>query len=124
MADRRANVRAVVRLQVEERELFRVPLYVTANLSVGGMFLITKTPLPPQTQLRLRFRLPKDRTFIQTVAKVLWARDDSTAPGPAPGMGVQFLECSPEDRERIRAFIEAWALAADAAGPAQGDEEP
>ena len=122
MADRRANVRAVVRLEVEERELFRVPLYVTANLSVGGMFLITKTPLPPQTELKLRFRLPKDRVYIQTVAKVLWAREESTAPGPPPGMGVQFLECAPADREKLRAFLEAWARAEEGAGPERGDK--
>lgn len=123
MADRRANVRAVVRLEVEERDLFRVPLYVTANLSVGGLFLITKTPLPAETQLKLRFRLPKDRTYIQTTAKVLWAREEDLAAGLAPGMGVQFLECAPADREKIRAFIEAWATAADGAGSGPGDEE-
>ena len=124
MADRRANVRAVVRLEVEERELFRVPLYVTANLSVGGMFLITKTPLPPKTESRLRFRLPNDRTFIQTTAKVLWARKEDLAAGLAPGMGLQFVECSPEDRERIRAYVETWARAADAGRAGPGEEEP
>jgi len=106
MADRRANVRAVVRLEVKNRNLKRVPLYVTANLSVGGMFLITKNPLPEQTRLRLRFCLPKDKNPVNALARVLWVREAVSAPHLPPGMGVQFLECSPEDRQRIRAFVE------------------
>jgi uncharacterized protein (TIGR02266 family) len=109
MADRRANVRAVVRLEVENRDLGRVPLYVTANLSAGGMFLITKDPLPEETRLRLKFVLPTDKTPLQTVARVLWVREEEKAnPGQPPGMGVQFLECSPRDQARLRAFVETW----------------
>jgi len=36
---------------------------------------------------------------------------------------VQFLECAPADREKLRAFIESWAQAADTAGLAPGNEE-
>ncbi|OGP60314.1 MAG: hypothetical protein A2V67_07030 [Deltaproteobacteria bacterium RBG_13_61_14] len=124
MADRRANVRAVVRLEVKNRNLKRVPLFVTANLSVGGMFLITKNPLPEQTRLRLRFCLPKDKAPLNTVARVLWVREEDSVLRLPPGMGVQFLECSPEDRERIRAFIEEWGRAFDAAHQAKPEDEP
>ena len=124
MADRRVNVRAVVRLEVENRNLERVPLFVTANLSAGGMFLITKNPLPEGTNLRLRFRLPKEKVFIQTLAKVLWVREESATSSSPPGMGVLFLECAPADQERIQAWVSAWAKTHDAPRPAPGEKKP
>lgn len=111
MPDRRANVRAVVRLEVESLDLQRVPLYVTANLSRGGMFLITRNPLPEHTEMRLRFTLPGDPDPIQALARVMWVREESASGGPPPGMGVQFLQCSAADQRRINALVEEWDLA-------------
>lgn len=123
MADRRANVRAVVRLEVQNANLQRVPLYVSANLSRGGMFLITKNPLPENTELRLRFKLPADAAAVDTLARVLWVREESPDPGKPPGMGVKFVDCSAADRQRLHQFLETWDGPSENSGPAEGGGE-
>jgi uncharacterized protein (TIGR02266 family) len=111
MAERRKSVRAVVRLEVEggKRNLLRVPLYVTENLSRGGMFLITKDPLKEGTELNLEFSLPKDEKTIKVTAKVIWAREADEKENLAPGMGILFTKISDEDRGHISNFVEEMA---------------
>ena len=108
MADRRKTVRAVVRLEVEgeDRNLFRVPLYVTENLSRGGMFLITTNPLEEGTELSLRFSLPGEKKPMEFTGEVIWAREEEEGGNLAPGMGIRFLRIDEEDREHIGRFTQ------------------
>ena len=111
MAERRKSVRAVVRLEVDggKQSLLRVPLYVTENLSRGGMFLITKDPLMEGTELNIKFSLPGDEKAIQVTAKVLWAREGEEEQNIPPGMGLLFTSISDGDRDHIRSFVEKMA---------------
>ncbi len=104
-------MRAVVRLDVEgSREyLLRVPLYVTANLSRGGMFLITTNPLKEGTELNLRFSLPGARKPIEVIGEVLWVRDENDLSNLPPGMGIRFLRIDEEDIKQIGDFVEESA---------------
>lgn len=95
--------------RIEIRPLDRVPLYISGNLSVGGMFLITQEPLPVGTNFRVRFALPASKDEITATGEVLWSRSQREAPDRQPGMGVKFKELSEKDRERIRSFIETQA---------------
>jgi uncharacterized protein (TIGR02266 family) len=108
MADRRSNVRAVVKLQVErgEQYLLRVPLFVSANLSKGGMFLITRTPLKEGTDLNLRFSLPKEKKRIDVGAVVVWVREQADELNLPPGMGIRFVRINKDDQEHIANFVE------------------
>ena len=111
MAERRKSVRAVVRLEVEggKQNLLRVPLYVTENMSRGGMFLITKDPLMEGTELNLKFSLPGDEKAIEVTAEVLWAREGEERQDIPPGMGIRFIKISDEDRDHIGNFVEGIA---------------
>jgi uncharacterized protein (TIGR02266 family) len=112
MAERRKNIRAVVQLEVEgeKRLLLRVPLYVTANLSRGGMFLITTDPLKEGTQLNLSFSTPGDKRMIKVTGEVVWARDEKESPDRPPGMGIRFLRIEEKDREHIGGFVEELSV--------------
>ncbi len=107
MVDRRKDLRAVVRLEVEPGagSLKRPPFYITGNISVGGMFLITSDPLPEKTKIALQFRLPDDEEKIQVLAEVVWCREKDERPGLPPGMGIKFLKISDKDREKIDRFV-------------------
>lgn len=107
MAERRSTLRAVVRIEVYDREsrAERVPLFVAGNVSPGGMFLITQTPYERGTTLKISFSLPGDDQPVQAVGSVVWNRGERSAPDRQPGMGVQFIEIRKEDAERIRAFV-------------------
>ncbi len=107
MGERRRTVRAVVRLEVYDdgRRQERIPLYISRNISGGGIFLITQEPYPPGTNIRISFTLPGDRTPVTALGEVVWSRDQREAPERQPGMGVKFVEIKDFDQERLRQFV-------------------
>jgi len=107
MADRRRDLRAVVRLEVKpgSESLKRPPFYVTHNISRSGMYLITTDPLPEKSILKLEFQLPNDSHKIRLIAEVSWCREKDERPPFYPGMGVRFLEIDAQDRSRIEKFV-------------------
>ena len=107
MAERRRTVRAVARIEVYDQTApkDRVPLYVSGNVSAGGIFLITQEPFEPGTIMKIQFYLPNDEKEIVTVGEVVWTRGQRKASDQQPGMGVMFNKVDPADQERIRAFV-------------------
>jgi len=107
MADRRGDLRALVRLEVApgRPRLKRPPFYVTHNISVSGMFLITSDPLPEKSRIRLKFELPGMRRKLEAVGEVVWCREQGERPPFFPGMGIRFLSIKENDRADIEKFI-------------------
>jgi uncharacterized protein (TIGR02266 family) len=107
LAERRGTVRAVARIEIfdEKTHVERVPLFVSGNVSSGGIFLITQEPYKPGTKLRIRFNLPDDPQAIEAEGEVVWWRARRENPERPPGMGVQFLRIDARARERIREFV-------------------
>ena len=71
------------------------------NLSEGGLFLRTSTPLSQGSKATLRFGA--DAT-IEAQAKVVWCRADGDS-GP-PGMGLQFEVIDGKRLEELRKLIQ------------------
>jgi type IV pilus assembly protein PilZ len=73
-----------------------------ANISEMGIFVRTTEPLAIGTELTLRFSAPgSDESFVLRGA-VQWVNDVRPyADNPNPGMGVRFIDLTPENRERI-----------------------
>ena len=109
MADRRTALRAVSKIEIfdSDRLRERVPLYVTGNISVGGMFLFTQEPFPKDTEFKISFTLPGAPQAIEARGKVVWKRESRQAADRQAGMGLRFIEIKDADRERIRAFVES-----------------
>ena len=63
----------------------------------------TEEPLPEGSQVSLHFLLPNGRA-IEALGEVLWARP--TGGSEKPGMGVQFVNLSPEDQSDLRLLLE------------------
>lgn len=66
---------------------------LTENLSVGGMYLVTKAPVPYGADIRIRFRIPNLKDDTVCIVTVRWIKED--------GIGVRFGS--------LRA-IEVWGL--------------
>jgi type IV pilus assembly protein PilZ len=84
-----------------------------ANISAMGIFVKTMEPLAVGTELDLTFAPPDVEPF-KLRGKVQWVnplREDGD--NPNPGMGVQFLDLSNEDRERLVHVIHAIAYVND-----------
>src|SRR5688572_11253137 len=73
------------------------------NISEGGLFLRTSTPLERGARATLRFGVG-DQNEIEATAIVVWARGEG-AEGP-PGMGLQFEGVDSGKLERIREIIQ------------------
>jgi uncharacterized protein (TIGR02266 family) len=71
------------------------------NISEGGLFLRTHTPLAKGTAAQLRIGQGADG--IETEAQVMWS-SAMGAEGP-PGMGLRFEGLSGDTRARLRALV-------------------
>jgi hypothetical protein len=80
-----------------------------ADISAGGMFIDVYDPLPAGTTFRLRFQL--DPPPIAARAQVHYVQ-------PRIGMGVEFVELAPDDRQRIREIVERMYTAGRQRGDA------
>ena len=113
-SERRDTRRLPIQRQVHYESLDDFLDDVTANISVGGMFIRTDSPLEVGTSFRLRFTLPDNDSPIDAVGEVRWVVPPNSASGRLiAGMGVCFAELSDADRRRIERMLEAWGPAED-----------
>jgi uncharacterized protein (TIGR02266 family) len=75
----------------------------TVNLSVSGMYIKTKEPFAENTSFQFVLELPRDER-LQGTALVRWVKPFSSGEYPA-GMGVEFIQMSSADKNRIRAYL-------------------
>jgi len=78
------------------------------DLSTGGLYLKTESPLPVDESLTLRFTLPDQKGMVTCKARVAWVnpKQNPRKPDLPPGMGIQFVELSLDDMKMIRRFLE------------------
>ncbi len=68
------------------------------TLGGGGLYIETPRTMPVDTALKLRFRPAKHLPVIDAKARARWQR-------PGEGVGVEFTEIDPEDRQKILRLI-------------------
>jgi len=77
-----------------------------SNLSQGGLFIATETPLPVQSELDLVLTLQDDAERIRARGRVIWNYDIRKGTSRLiAGMGIRFVDLSPDDRRRLVDFI-------------------
>jgi type IV pilus assembly protein PilZ len=85
----RAHDRKAVKLMIDYQTLDQFFHDYATNISLGGVFIRSKNPLPVGTKLRVSFSLPGLKKMVETwgeVAHVLDARSDEGF----TGMGIRF----------------------------------
>ena len=85
-----------------------------ANLSTGGIFIRSKTPLPRGTLLVFEFQLEDGASLIKGVGRVVWTRSPEASGDEPPGMGIKFIRIEPESRQTFEQIM------AEKAGGARG----
>jgi len=78
------------------------------NIGVGGVFIPTDHPMDSGTRLHVKINLPNGEKDLEVNCEVVWIRKQeiSTPSGKFPsGMGVRFLNLSPEDKRKIERVI-------------------
>ena len=110
--ERRVHERVAVCLEVDYRcdDTFLFA-YIT-DMSAMGIFIQTSSPRPPGTLLNLRFRTP-DGARLDVDGRVIWVNHPHGADSINPGMGVQFVELTPAQRDQILALVRTFAYLSD-----------
>jgi len=81
-----------------------------SELSLDGCYVETMFPFPIGTSLDLKLHLEEDAVLITATVITSF---------PQVGNGFQFVEMLPEDREVMRAYLEALAKKEEEAGKNQ-----
>ncbi len=88
--------------------------YVT-NLSEGGAFLAIRQSVPTDTKLKLILSLPWQLGRVELDARVAWIRGESESQpeNSSAGLGLQFLEPTPEALEKIELYLNKFRKLAE-----------
>ncbi|MDH3224535.1 MAG: PilZ domain-containing protein [Gemmatimonadota bacterium] len=87
-------------------ERFKVQEF-TANLSIGGIFLPTEYAIPPGTHGTLTFRISQwDNPFTLEAQVVHIFPPGNETYDQRPGVGIQFLNMTKTDQERLQRLVE------------------
>lgn len=77
------------------------------NISRGGLFLPSDSPLPLNAEVSLVLRLPTAGTSIHATGRVVWSYDVRKGTSRiVPGSGIRFVEMGPADRATLEAYLE------------------
>jgi type IV pilus assembly protein PilZ len=86
--------------------------YLT-NISAMGIFIRTEDPLAVGTRLRLRFHVDESDPLVLE-GEVAWINPVRTkGENINPGMGVRFIQLTPERREQVVALVRTVAYLRD-----------
>jgi type IV pilus assembly protein PilZ len=110
--ERREHERVTVCLEVDYRcdDTFLFA-YIT-DMSAMGIFIQTTTPKAPGTLLNLRFRT-QNGSRLDVDGRVIWVNQPHGADSINPGMGVQFVDLTPMQRDQIMSLVRTFAYLSD-----------
>lgn len=102
--DQRQEQRMPIELKVEYKRLNTFLSDYTKNISTGGTFIKTKTPLEVGTQFVFKLYVPSIEAPVEILGIVKWISDRDE--GQGPGMGIEFRFDSDAQREGLRLMVE------------------
>jgi type IV pilus assembly protein PilZ len=115
-ADRRIHERVLVDIEIDYKadETFLFA-YIT-DISAMGIFVRTNNPEPEGTRLNLCFRVPKELggQLVEVEGEVIWINPfRPNEPTRQPGMGIQFVDLTVEQREVVMRMVRTFAYLDD-----------
>ena len=100
--ERRRYRRIKLVTQVHCEAMGRNEIMVTRDVSQGGMFINVKSPLPLDSELSLSFRMSPAGPAVTCRARVMFSQVNL-------GMGIKFLDLSPEGQQMLQKFVDEVA---------------
>ena len=76
------------------------------NISRGGLFIRSDTPLPLNAEVSLVLRLPGTERCIRATGRVIWNYDIQKGTAHiVPGSGIRFIGMPPSDRALLESYL-------------------
>ena len=100
--DRRQYRRVKLVAEVQCDALGSNEILVTRDVSLGGMFISMKFPLPVDSDVSLKFRLYPTEPAISCRARVMFSRVGLV-------MGIKFLDVNADVSQSLQKFVEEVA---------------
>jgi type IV pilus assembly protein PilZ len=113
-AERRVYERVLVDIEVDYRADDTFLFAYITDISAMGIFVKTSTPHPQGARLNLCFRTPGgDKMEIE--GEVIWINPPrpNDPEGRNPGMGIEFVDLTPKQREEIMRLVRTFAYLND-----------
>ncbi len=106
--EKRQHKRAPLRVSAKCQESDQVYNNYTLNVSPGGIFIETDSPLLPGTEIVVEFQLPRPPGPITAKGTVVrTVMPDNLRGNPSPGMGIRFSDLAEEDTNKITEYVES-----------------
>src|SRR5580765_337611 len=100
-AERREAERAEIEIDVNLGAYGKYHLTRMTNVSIGGAFIRTQTLEDVGTPVRLKFKLPGERSAIEISGEVVWVYNQAgSREYNSTGMGIRFKQVNEKERKR------------------------
>jgi uncharacterized protein (TIGR02266 family) len=107
-AERRRSERTELVVRVDYSTIDELFSEFTHDINEGGLFIETEKPRPMGTEVAMCFNLPGSGEVVETTGRVVWVTSGEA--GAPPGMGIEFDELTPDDRDRVNELIRALRI--------------
>ena len=104
-AERRQHSRAELKTAINFGSDSNFYTGFTSDISEGGVFVATHTPLPVGSMIDLEFSIPDDGPPIRVKGEVRWSAEYNEMSDGHPGLGVRFVGLTGADKQRIDKFV-------------------
>ena len=95
-----------IRIEIIFKEYASFIKVYMPNIVNGGLFIRTDNPLPLETHVLLRMRLPEEATDMEVRGVVVWSFVKGGKKASLPrGMGIQFIDMRPEHADKIKKIV-------------------
>jgi uncharacterized protein (TIGR02266 family) len=118
LSDLRAAARVEVDIHVDCRDEKNFLFASIRNMSVLGVFIETRAPMPVGTMLRLDFVIPLSGAAVSARGLVVWTNPYREGEENLnPGMGIRFVELDDTTRDQVVELIRRVAYVDDDDSP-------
>ncbi len=105
-AQSRASVRVPLSLNVNVESRGEVRKCLMKNLSAGGIFVATESPLPIGTPFNVRIRIEKTGEEVELPGEVVTLGVSANLAEEAHGMGIRFVNLTAIQHQQVTEFSE------------------
>lgn len=107
--EKRTDPRAAIELNVAYKKVNAFFSDYTRNISSGGTFIQTPSPLPVGTLLLFQMNIPFVAEPLRLTGAVRWIVLEADAgkdpDRPTPGMGIEFQYASDDERNAVHGLV-------------------